>query len=97
MSEQGRFVEEIYEASGMAETAVSTAKVSRRLRLTEKERADFLRQLAQALQAQLPIVAALQVAGSQSPALRVRKLAGTIGNNGEIRTVIVAWLAAISQ
>ncbi|MBI9018511.1 MAG: type II secretion system F family protein [Phycisphaerae bacterium] len=75
LAEQGRFVQEIALNDAVGTRKKSSDKVSRRLRLSEKERADFLRQLAQALHAQLPIVAALQVAGAQSPSAKVRLLA----------------------
>jgi len=77
LAERGLFVDEIAR-DGTAVEAVEangTAPKGKRLRLSDKDRAQFVRQLATALQAQLPLMSALQVVGEQNPRASLKALA----------------------
>ncbi len=79
LAEQGRFVSTIdllTEEPGRSQAG--QYKVTVRLKLKNRERAEFIRQLATALQAQLPILAALDVVGRQNPSLRVKRLVAEV-------------------
>jgi len=77
--EQGRFGSELTVLYGSTEDDKReknkpVIKVSKNLKLSERERCELLRQIATALQGQLPIVTALQVVGQQNPSWRIKQL-----------------------
>ena len=76
LAEQGRFVNEIVGggARGEYSVAASVKKVSRKIRLSKRDRCDFIRQLATALEGKLPILTALEVVGQQNPRVKVKQL-----------------------
>ncbi len=78
LAEKGHFVNQLDQMTGaevarFVETANHQAKITRNLKLTDAQRCLFLRQLATALQARLPIITALNVLIEQSshPQLRL--------------------------
>jgi len=75
LAKQGRFVNDItvvplQRTDGQPVVKTNTS----RLKISEKERVEFSRQFATALQAQLPILAALKAVGQQNPRQRVKQL-----------------------
>ncbi|MCK4629614.1 MAG: hypothetical protein KAT56_11470, partial [Sedimentisphaerales bacterium] len=80
LAEQGRFGSEFasVEESGQKKDFSVTPfeiKISRRLKLNNKDRCEFISQTATALQGQLPILTALQVVGQQNPRPAIKQLA----------------------
>ena len=84
LAEQGRFgseftsVEESGQKNGQKNDFSVTPfeiKISKRLKLNNKDRCEFISQTATALQAQLPILTALQVVGQQNPRPAIKQLA----------------------
>ena len=91
LAEQGRFVNQIN--SHATENPVSATsynnnpdskdaviRKNRKIRLNEADRTEFVRQLATALSAQLPLLVALQVVGRQNPHPKVKQLADEIAD-----------------
>lgn len=76
LADQGRFVDEITPTALIDQKTVSSHKKDtyERLKLTDRERCEFLGQLAIALGAQLPIIIALETVGKQNPKLRIKQL-----------------------
>jgi len=76
LAEQGRFVQEINAIPAHPESQSSDVIVvpSRKIKISEKEKAEFFRQLTTALQARLPILSALKTIGQQNPHQRIKQL-----------------------
>lgn len=76
LADRGLFVDEIVlDRTSVATPGLSETRNIKRLRLSDKDRVQFVRQLATALQAQLPLMSALQVVGEQNPRASVKLLA----------------------
>jgi len=75
LSQQGLFTDDLQRCIDQPDkSATPVKKRTSRSRLSEKDRAEFLRQLATALQAQLPLVTALQAVAQQNPRPMVKQL-----------------------
>jgi len=76
LADQGRFVDEITPTAPVTQKSISAdeIKTSKRLKLSDRQRCEFLGQLATALGAQLPIIIALETVGKQNPDLRIKQL-----------------------
>ena len=76
LADQGRFVDEITPMDPLVKKSISTdeIKTSERLKLSDRQRCEFLGQLATALSAQLPIIIALETVGKQNPDMRIKQL-----------------------
>ncbi len=81
LAENGIFVHEIKLAdSANPESKKSYIGPVSRLKLSERERAEFIRQLATALQAKFPLLTALHVVGQQNPSKVIKKLVTEISD-----------------
>ena len=84
LAEGGKFVDEITAGGDGRLTTNSNLKVCpkkvSRLRLSEKDRVEFVGQLATALRAHLSLTAALQVVGQQNPRSGVKQLTGELAS-----------------
>ena len=75
LSQRGLFTDDLQlNADEPDQRATPVKKITSRARLSEKNRAEFLRQFATALQAQLPLVTALQAVAQQNPQPIVKQL-----------------------
>jgi len=75
LSQQGLFTDDLQlNADEPDQRATPVKKRTSRARLSERNRAEFLRQFATALQAQLPLVTALQAVAQQNPQSTVKQL-----------------------
>ena len=76
LSQRGLFTNDLQRNDDEPDRRATPAKKrTSRARLSEKDRAEFLRQFATALQAQLPLITALQAVAQQNPQPSVKQLA----------------------
>ncbi|MBN1766545.1 MAG: type II secretion system F family protein [Sedimentisphaerales bacterium] len=83
LARQGRFVDEIKPVSEVVSdrkkrVTVLPTKAYKKIKLSEKDRYEFIRQLATALKGKLPILTALAVLNRQNPRPAIRQLAGDL-------------------
>ena len=75
LAARGEFVDQLDPENGAADISPTTySKKTYRIKLSDRQRVEFISQLATALQAQLPLLTALQVVGQQNPQPRVQQL-----------------------
>ena len=81
LARKGLFVDDIDLMPGQPQIDISTlGKKTYKIKLSDRDRAEFIRQLATALQAQIPLMTALQVVRQQNPRPVVKQLIGQLSD-----------------